>query len=79
MEDEIIKVKELLPLLAENQETSIYFKDYGHMSCYPQGFMYETKKLEANVLKIETVYIPICNCTEVKIYTDFLMEENKKD
>lgn len=72
--DEIIKVKELLPLLTENQETSIYFKDFGHMSSYPKGFMYDSKKLEANILRIETVYLHNCNCTEVRIYTDFTNE-----
>lgn len=67
-----MKVKELLPLLCENQETSIYFKDYGHMSTYPGGFQYETKALDANIEKIETNYIDVCGCTEIKIYTDYL-------
>lgn len=66
-----MKVKDILILLPENQETQVYFKDYGHYSSYPFGLLNCGERVpNATVIKIETDYIEPCKCTVVKIYTD---------
>ena len=69
-----MKVKDILVLLPENQETQVHYKDYGHYSSYPFGLLnMEERVLNATVTKIETGYIEACKCTVVKIYTDLKM------
>ena len=34
-----MKVKDILVLLPENQETQVHCKDYGHYSSYPFGLL----------------------------------------
>lgn len=75
-----MKVKDILVLLPENQETQVYCKDYGHYSSYPFGLLYMGESvLNATVRRIETDYIEPCKCTVVKIYTDLKMGGNKNE
>ena len=75
-----MKVKDILILLPENQETQIHCKDYGHYSSYPAGLLTVGKCVSnATATRIETDYIESCKCTVVKIYTDLLMEENRNE
>lgn len=67
-----MKVKDILGLLPENQETQIHYKDFGHCSSYPLGFLNMDRILNANILKIETGWIESCRCTVFCIYTDIM-------
>lgn len=68
------KVKDILVLLPENQETQVHCKDYSYYSSYPFGFLNMGERVRnATVTKIETDYIETCKCTVVKIYTDLKM------
>lgn len=69
-----MKVKELLPLLSKNQETELYYKDFGNCASYPDGLLTMGSMIEANILKIDTVYNYACKITVLKILTD---EEHK--
>lgn len=69
-----MKVKDILVLLLENQETQVHCKDYGHYSSYPIGLLTIGERVtNATVIRIETNYIESCKCTVVKIYTDLMM------
>lgn len=71
-----MKVKDILNLIPENQETQIHCMDYGHYSSYPIGLLTMREHIpNATVTRIETDYIESCKCTVVKIYTDLLMGE----
>ena len=66
-----MKVKDILNLLSENQETEIHCKDYGHYSSFPIGILSMGERVQnATVTKIETDYSEYCKCTIVKLYTD---------
>lgn len=75
-----MKVKDILVLLPENQETQVHCKDYGHYSSYPFGLLNMGERVpSATVRRIETDYIEPCKCTVVKIYTDLKMGGNKNE
>lgn len=70
-----MKVKDILIVLPENQETQIHCKDYGYHSSYPNGLLAMGERIQnANILRIETDYNEFCKCTIVKIYTDLKMD-----
>lgn len=75
-----MKVKDILVLLPENQETQVHCKDYGYYSSYPFGLLNMGERVpNATVTRIETDYIEPCKCTVVKIYTDLKMGGNKNE
>lgn len=75
-----MKVKDILVLLPENQETQVYCMDYGHYSSYPIGLLNIGERIpNATVTRIETDYIEPYKCTVVKIYTDLKMGGNKNE
>lgn len=65
-----MKVKDILFLLSENQETQIHCTDYSHYSSYPISLLNLNEcVLNENITKIDTDYFKKCKCTVVKIYT----------
>ena len=69
-----MKVKDILDLLPENQETQIHCENYGYYSSYPIGILNMGERVQnASVTKIKIDYIEHCKCTVIKLYTDLRM------